>query len=157
MSAQGCSPVAVPGIFLADGAASSSADRCHSLRSRDSATGGAPIAPHRRPGHCIRRSRIGSLRLDLLDYNFILTEKARRLASLQTVHSRKYVIAPTCGSTLVLPNCLGVFIGDSACPFIGFGEILLQAHLGVNVIFVAAGFGIYTQFKIQNIQRLGFG
>ena len=28
-----CSPVAVPGIFLADGAASSSADRCHSLRS----------------------------------------------------------------------------------------------------------------------------
>ncbi|MBQ3252522.1 MAG: hypothetical protein IJB02_04710, partial [Oscillospiraceae bacterium] len=27
------SPVAVPGIFVADGAASSSADRCHSLRS----------------------------------------------------------------------------------------------------------------------------
>ena len=38
-------PVAVPGIFLADGAAASSADRCHSLRSLDSATGGAPIAP----------------------------------------------------------------------------------------------------------------
>ena len=28
-----CYPVAVPGIFLADGAASSSADRCHSLPS----------------------------------------------------------------------------------------------------------------------------
>ena len=38
-------PVAVPGIFLADGAAASSADRCHSLRSLDSATGSAPIAP----------------------------------------------------------------------------------------------------------------
>jgi len=39
------SPVAVPGIFLADKAAASFADRCHSLRSLDSATGGAPIAP----------------------------------------------------------------------------------------------------------------
>ena len=39
------SPVAVPGIFLADGAAASTADRGHSLRSLDSATGGAPIAP----------------------------------------------------------------------------------------------------------------
>ena len=41
-------PVAVPGIFLADGAAASSADRGHSLRSLDSAPGGAPIAPLRK-------------------------------------------------------------------------------------------------------------
>jgi len=38
-------PVAVPGVLLADGAAASLTDRGHSLRSLDSATGGAPIAP----------------------------------------------------------------------------------------------------------------
>ena len=42
-------PVAVPGIFVADGAASSSADRGHSLRSLFPPPGGAPIAPHIRP------------------------------------------------------------------------------------------------------------
>ena len=50
------SPVAVPGIFLADGAASSSADRGHSLRSLGSATGGAPVAPL-----CPCRKQIASL------------------------------------------------------------------------------------------------
>ena len=38
-------PVAVPDIFVVDGATSSSVDRGHSLRSLDSATGGAPFAP----------------------------------------------------------------------------------------------------------------
>ena len=41
----GALPVAVPGIFLADGAAASSADRIHSLSSLVSATGGGRIAP----------------------------------------------------------------------------------------------------------------
>jgi len=42
-----CSPVAVPGIFLADGAAASSADRGHSLASflpPPAAVGSLPIA-----------------------------------------------------------------------------------------------------------------
>ena len=66
VTAAKCSPVAVPGIFLADGAASSSADRGHSLRSLDSATGGAPIAPHRRPSNCVRCERQRGLRFHLL-------------------------------------------------------------------------------------------
>ena len=37
-------PVAVPDIFVGFQKPSSSVDRCHSLRSLDSATGGAPIA-----------------------------------------------------------------------------------------------------------------
>ena len=37
--------IAVPGALVADGAASSLIDRCHSLRPLDSATGGAPITP----------------------------------------------------------------------------------------------------------------
>ena len=49
-SASMTSPVAVLGIFLANGVAASSADRCHSLRSLDSATGGAPIAPPLKDG-----------------------------------------------------------------------------------------------------------
>ena len=39
------SPVAVPGVRRADKAAALHTDRGHSLRSLDSATGGAPIAP----------------------------------------------------------------------------------------------------------------
>ena len=38
-------PVGVPGVRLADGAAALHTDPGHSLRSLDSATGGAPIAP----------------------------------------------------------------------------------------------------------------
>ena len=41
-------PVVVPGIFVAGGAASSYADHGHSLRSLDSVTDGASIAPPRR-------------------------------------------------------------------------------------------------------------
>ncbi|MBR5022308.1 MAG: hypothetical protein IKY18_03790 [Oscillospiraceae bacterium] len=40
-----CLPVAVPDIFVGFQKPSSSVDRGHSLRSLDSATGGAPIAP----------------------------------------------------------------------------------------------------------------
>ena len=67
-----CSPVAVPGIFLADGAASSSADRCHSLRSLDSATGGAPFAPHRRPGDRLRHLSKCGVWVDILDLRNVL-------------------------------------------------------------------------------------
>ena len=74
MLAQRCSPVAVPGSFLADGAASSSADRDHSLRSLDSATGGAPIAPYRRTGDRVWCIRQRGLWRDLLDHNPILTK-----------------------------------------------------------------------------------
>ena len=42
-------PVAVPDIFLADGAASSAIDRGHSLSSLDSATGGGRLAPQTEP------------------------------------------------------------------------------------------------------------
>ena len=40
-----CSPVAVPGVRLADGAAALHTDRCHSLGSLGSATGGGRLAP----------------------------------------------------------------------------------------------------------------
>ena len=62
-----CSPVAVPGVRLGDGAPALHTDRCHSLRSLDSATGGAPIAPHRRPGHRLRCVRKCGVWIDLLD------------------------------------------------------------------------------------------
>ena len=39
------SPPAVPGVRLADGAAALHTDRCHSLGSLDSATGGGRLAP----------------------------------------------------------------------------------------------------------------
>ena len=42
-------PVAVPGVLLADGAASSTTDRGHSLGSLDSATGGGRLAPQTEP------------------------------------------------------------------------------------------------------------
>ena len=46
MTILGGLPVAVPDIFLGAGAPSSAIDRSHSLRSLDSATGGASFAPH---------------------------------------------------------------------------------------------------------------
>ena len=39
-----CYPVAVPGVRLADGAAALHTDRCHSLGSLGSATGGGRLA-----------------------------------------------------------------------------------------------------------------
>ena len=41
-------PVAVPGVRLAVGAAALHTDRCHSLASLDSATGGGRVAPQTR-------------------------------------------------------------------------------------------------------------
>ena len=41
-----------------------------------SATGGAPIAPHRRPGDRLRHRRQCGVWFDLLDNNFILTKQA---------------------------------------------------------------------------------
>ena len=69
------SPVAVPGALLADGAVTSLTDRGHSLRSLDSATGGAPIAPHRRPGHRLRRICLSSLWIYILNNHIILTKR----------------------------------------------------------------------------------
>jgi len=40
-----CNPVAVPGVRLADGAAALHTDRCHSLGSLASATGGGRLTP----------------------------------------------------------------------------------------------------------------
>ena len=39
------------------------------------ATGSSRLAPHRRPGYCLWRFCIGSLRLDLLDNNIVLNMK----------------------------------------------------------------------------------
>jgi len=75
VSAQRCSPVAVPGVRLAGGAAALHTDRGHSLRSLDSATGGAPIAPHRRPGDCVWCQRQCGVWIHLLDYHIILTKR----------------------------------------------------------------------------------
>jgi hypothetical protein len=62
-------PVAVPDICLRRRRSLASVDRCHS----SSATGGAPIAPHRRSGDRLWRIRQRGVWSDLLDNHIILS------------------------------------------------------------------------------------